>query len=353
MGVIEQALVESVLRPLAGADPCGPDFSEEPLPPAPGQPASSVRRFWVMSDPIKAFVKTEREGGKMEMVRPTDWPTSTFAGAVRVFGVSKDLRAMVRLVQAAQVSGGLEGLTEGLELMLQLMLRYWDGLHPRRGEDGTYADRLSVLDQIGGALEDWDALRLLPGSATATFGALAGEGAPSVTNELAGAPVGELASLLHRIRTCQRALGVIRLMWRLESPPDGPFFDPDKCRASYPDYSPGPLLARAETAVKTVLEGRGGGGAVVVAADGTTVAASGGGGYVAGQALGSRQEVVSAIDAICNFYKEHEVASPVPFMLRRVQRLVTADFEQLLADLFSNEQLNSFRKSHAGQPPKG
>jgi type VI secretion system protein ImpA len=351
MGVIELALVESVLRPLAGGDSCGPDFSEEPLPPAPGQPASSVRRFWSSSDPIKAFVKTEREGGKMEMVRPSDWATTTFAGAVRVFGVSKDLRAMVRLVQAAQVSGGLEGLAEGLDLMLQLMLRYWDGLHPRKGEDGTYAERLSVLEQIGGALEDWDALRVLPESSDATFGKLANEGtAPAGVHELAGSRADALANALYRIRTCTRALTAIKLLWRLESPPDSAPFDPDKCRASYPEYSPGPLLSRAEKAVSAALEGRGAsvGGAMVVAADGTTVPAAGGG-YVAGQSLGSRQEVVSAIDAICNFYKEHEVASPVPFMLRRVQRLVTADFEQLLADLFSNEQLNAFRKSHAGQ----
>lgn len=47
----------------------------------------------------------------------------------------------------------------------------------------------------------------------------------------------------------------------------------------------------------------------------------------------SRTDVNAAIEAICRFYAENEPASPVPLMLRRIQRWVNKDFLQLLEEI--------------------
>jgi len=355
MGVIEQAQVESVLRPLDGADPCGPDLTETPLPPAPGQPDLTVRRFWTTSDPVKAFVDTEVQVDnkfKIQKIRPPIWADTTFRGAVRVFTATKDLRAMMRLVQSAMVTGGLEGLAEGLELLLQFVLRYWDGFHPRPGADGGQDERLAMLDQISGASEDWNGLALLPGNPRATFGGLGLSGTkPStvVLEELDSASLADLQETLFWIRSCRRSLLTLKTFWRVQVP-KGRSFDPDTCRPSAPAFSPGPMLKRAEEVVSEALAGRGAtGGAVVPIRPGTTTSPTPQS-DMNGLTLTKREDVVRAIDAICDFYKEHDVASPVPIMMRRCQRLVTANFEQILGDLLT-DQLAAFRKSYVG-PPK-
>ena len=39
------------------------------------------------------------------------------------------------------------------------------------------------------------------------------------------------------------------------------------------------------------------------------------------------------IDELCDYYARREPSSPVPLLLRRAQRLVGMDFEDLLRDL--------------------
>jgi type VI secretion system protein ImpA len=50
-------------------------------------------------------------------------------------------------------------------------------------------------------------------------------------------------------------------------------------------------------------------------------------------AIGSRDDVIAALDAIGKYYKEYEPSSPVPILLARARRLVKADFLEILKDL--------------------
>jgi type VI secretion system protein ImpA len=52
-----------------------------------------------------------------------------------------------------------------------------------------------------------------------------------------------------------------------------------------------------------------------------------------GGAIRSRQDVVRALDRICQYYARTEPSSPVPFLLRRAQRLVEMDFLQIIDEL--------------------
>jgi type VI secretion system protein ImpA len=46
-----------------------------------------------------------------------------------------------------------------------------------------------------------------------------------------------------------------------------------------------------------------------------------------------RADVVQALDTICEYYRQVEPCSPVPFLLRRAQKLANMDFVQALQEL--------------------
>jgi type VI secretion system protein ImpA len=49
--------------------------------------------------------------------------------------------------------------------------------------------------------------------------------------------------------------------------------------------------------------------------------------------IANREDVVRAIDRICDYYSRHEPSSPVPMLLRRARGLVNKDFSAVLANL--------------------
>lgn len=51
------------------------------------------------------------------------------------------------------------------------------------------------------------------------------------------------------------------------------------------------------------------------------------------KAIESREDVLAALRAICDYYQSREPSSPVPFLLQRAQRLVNMDFLQIMNDL--------------------
>ena len=49
--------------------------------------------------------------------------------------------------------------------------------------------------------------------------------------------------------------------------------------------------------------------------------------------INNRQDVVRALELICEYYAKQEPSSPVPLLVRRAKRLVTMDFMEILQDL--------------------
>jgi type VI secretion system protein ImpA len=50
-------------------------------------------------------------------------------------------------------------------------------------------------------------------------------------------------------------------------------------------------------------------------------------------AIQSRQDVVRLLDRICEYYTRTEPSSPLPFLLRRAQRLAEMDFLEIVDEL--------------------
>jgi type VI secretion system protein ImpA len=59
--------------------------------------------------------------------------------------------------------------------------------------------------------------------------------------------------------------------------------------------------------------------------------------------IGSREDVLKALDAICAYYARHEPTSPVPLALKRARSWVTLDFFSLLTDI-APDSLNDARR---------
>lgn len=49
--------------------------------------------------------------------------------------------------------------------------------------------------------------------------------------------------------------------------------------------------------------------------------------------IASREDVVRCLDSICEYYKKHEPASPLPLLLQRAKRLVDKNFLDIVRDL--------------------
>jgi type VI secretion system protein ImpA len=49
--------------------------------------------------------------------------------------------------------------------------------------------------------------------------------------------------------------------------------------------------------------------------------------------IASREDVVAALERVCDYYKRYEPSSPIPLILRRAQRLARMDFMEILRDM--------------------
>jgi type VI secretion system protein ImpA len=97
-------------------------------------------------------------------------------------------------------------------------------------------------------------------------------------------------------------------------------------------------------------------GAVSASGNGEAPAAAGAVAAGVAQAISgeiqSRQDVVKMIDKICDYYKREEPSSPVPYILKRAQRLAEMDFMQIIDDL-SPDSVKEILRITGDKPAEG
>jgi type VI secretion system protein ImpA len=81
-----------------------------------------------------------------------------------------------------------------------------------------------------------------------------------------------------------------------------------------------------------VADGGGAAGAVAGGGGNGAGLARGGGGALTGE-IGSREDVLRALDKICGYYARYEPSSPIPMFMERCKRLVTMSFIDIVKDL--------------------
>jgi type VI secretion system protein ImpA len=91
--------------------------------------------------------------------------------------------------------------------------------------------------------------------------------------------------------------------------------------------------------------GAGAGGAEAGGARAPEGTAGGGpAGIMVSGSIRSREDVVQALESVCEYYRQVEPCSPVPFLLKRAQKLAMMDFVQAVQEL-NVATLDSLRPS--------
>lgn len=316
---------ESLLAPITPQEPSGPLLEYDPA-------------FLALAEAARGKPE-QRMGEAIIAAEPPDW-SKVERAAVALLGRTKDLRVATLLVKARLHAGGLPGLFEGLALTRGLLERHWDTLHPQLDaeEDGDPAMRNNALADLA----DDEAIFTVRNAEVASARGLGrvrvrdlepqGNGAAAAATESDEKPppvdavlaASDGAGLSRTAEGAATAAADIRAIEDLVKEKAGPTRGP----------SLGKLTAVLQR-VANVLHERVAAAAGAQAGSAQTVAPGGGlvPGAVARGAIGSRKDVLAALDAVCAYYERYEPSSPIPLLMRRSKRLVSMDFIDIVRDL--------------------
>lgn len=314
-------LVAGLLRPLTGS-PCGIDLEYD---------ADFLA--------LERLVQGKQAQQMGSAVVPGEEPAWNVVAekAVAMFARTKDLRVAVTVARAL-LPQGFAGLCDGLALLRGLVEQHWDQVFPRldpaEGHDPTF--RLNVLSGLCDAATFVDRVRGLVLVASRSFGRFSLRDLAIASGELAPLPgatppqasaiegafsecaVADLQTTESQVRA---ALDHLLALEKALAVRIG--------QSKGPDFSPlVRLLQQAHKVVSGHLARR---GAVAPAPSTDTPQPSPP--SPSSDAISSREDVVRLLDRICAYYDRHEPASPLPLLLRRCKRLVSASFFEIVRDL--------------------
>lgn len=261
---------------------------------------------------------------------------------------TRDLRVLLFLVRALARTDGFQGLRDGLALLRGTVEQFWDCVYPLvdpEDQDPTFrVNTLASLDDLETMLRP---LREAPLVSSPAFGKFSlrdlavargeippPEGAepPTPATIDAAFSSSDLDGLQATAAAIAEGLEHVRAIDAAVTEKLGP--------GSAPSLEKLPqLLTEARRAVGEQLVRRGVSGAL--GADPATHVADAGQGAAPGMGVGtplsgevsSRQDVLRALDQVCEYYRRQEPSSPVPVLLERAKRLVGKDFLSIVKNL--------------------
>lgn len=313
----------ALCEPLSADAPCGVDLEDTQL--------------------LASFDAFRLFGNTLPLRAELDW-RDIREQALAALAQSRDLRLLAHLAAASLRIEGLSAFCALLPVADRWLTEQWDAVYPRVDEDAVlrknalscFADRMAVVD----------ALRRAPIAAHRQLGLFSlrdlelatGQLAPTdsdtdvldlarIEATLTGSPVAELAALAADLAAASAALkniaGTMQARAGFQSAPD---FEP----LSRP-------LARIHALLTEHLGTREvESAAAPEQAPPESGVPNGGRAAVAGVGvgeIGSRQDAIRALDAVCAFFRKNEPSSPVPLLLERAKRLVSKSFLEVLEDI--------------------
>jgi type VI secretion system protein ImpA len=308
--------LEKLLDPVSERAPCGPDL-------------------W--GDVLGGRVRLQQPIQKPKLGETINW-TFMCNEAVTLMSSSRDLRVAVLLCQTLLRTNGLAGFRDGLVLIHGLIETYWDRLYPLPddGEDlrcGTLSD-LSTIDFIkllreaplcqsaaGAAYSLADLERADSGKAPADATAK-----PLATREQIAAVFKASKEKLREtnllVTTILEEVNAIEALAATKTEGENqPDFEKlketlekmsNESKVEEPVGQPG-----QDAAAQTVNTGGALAGAVA-RPDGV---------------IRSRADADAALAAVSQYFRQHEPASPVPFLIDRARRLLSLNFIESLREL--------------------
>lgn len=325
--------VEALLAPVSNQPPCGPDLEYDPE--------------WQELERLAQGKPEQQFGGTIIPAEEPDW-RDVAERARALLGRSKDVRSACLLARASMHLDQFSGLKAGLELVHQLLERYWAEVHPMLdasdNDDPTMRlNALSVLADTQGFLRAARNVRVVQSRehgeltlrqieiAAGKLQARDGEVTPSqsqIDQQLA-AVLNTDADLTVRVSA---ALASAKALAKLLDDRVGS----DRSTDLKPLLASLTTLNQCVARVAAAQNGAAsdddaqgpedtGPGALASGGGAATSAASG--------AIRNRGDVVVLLDRICEFLARTEPTNPVPLVLQRAKRLMNMNFMELMGDL--------------------
>lgn len=320
--------IEALLAAIAEDLPCGPDLAYE-------------AQFVALETAARG--KQEQQLG--EHITPAEQPDW---GAVRqqaesLLRRSKDVRIAVLLARALVRVDNLPGLRDGLRLLQGLIERYWPQLHPVDPDDpDDFIIRLNALAPLADAnallLDVRAALVVVSGphgrvsvrDILVAAGRLPPAKGETVLSQaqIESAIAAAAAQDRERIDAARDSADLVLKIYSLLSDKVGT----DLATDLRPLSSMLKLIVQAcdnathQTQTSEVI--------LQAVADSRADAAgqAGSAPALAGE-IGSRDDAMRALDAVCKFYERAEPGNPAPLLIRRAQRLINKSFVEIMQDL--------------------
>ena len=275
--------------------------------------------------------------------------------AVQLLSRTKDLRVLSYLTRAQLDTEGLVGLNDSLNLIGQTLERYWDTVYPQLDpeDDNDPTLRVNTIMSLCDADTVLRALREAPLVSSRSFGRFSYRDIAVANGEIApadssGGELPEMSAINAAFKECEleglqaTAAASREAEERAETIEN---FVTDKVGSEN-----APNLADLRNILKATqrvlgekLSERGAGDPAAAqdgqesdgngAMDDGTEPSGGAAGVALAGRIASRDDVVRALDKICEYYERNEPSSPVPVLLRRARRLVSKDFMEILRDL--------------------
>lgn len=323
--------VESLLEPVSEENPCGPNLEYDDV---------------FVSFENAARGKSEQQYGETIIAaEEPDWREVRLLG-LDLVSRTKDLRVACLLARSLLETEGLQAFAESLALVRGYLQRYWPFVHPQLDpeDDNDPTLRVNTVSSLSGPAATVKSLRAYPIVSARAVGqfslrhvAIANGDIPPLLDEeppkystieaaFMECELEQLKSNGAAVRECvdhaeaiedivtnevgsSRAVGLDGLRQTLR-----------EMQTIFQEY----LSRRDVRSDDGSLDGQ------------EDAAASSSGQSSPAQRDGeirSREDVVKALDKICQYYERWEPSSPIPLLLRRAKRLASKSFLEIVKDL--------------------
>jgi type VI secretion system protein ImpA len=314
--------LETLLAPVSPEAPCGPNLDEESA-------------FYTLVEASRCLPK-DRIVGPNEPSDEPNWReiSNTSQG---LFGRTKDVRIASTLAKAQLRLSGVVGYCSCIQLIRELLDRYWDGVHPVLDpSDGDATMRLNAIRELCDRQSVLSALRAVPIVSVPALGSFSFKDITSdptnnkIEAALTNCDLSHLQQLTAALQTGLSDLGVIeaRVTDKLGSQHTLRFDELVN------------LLEQMSRLLVPRLQARAGMDAGAEQAndmnhDGLTLEDNGPSAVKATgpNQIRTRADVQRTLDLLCAYYDRNEPSSPVPILLKRARRLSAMSFMEIVRDL--------------------
>ncbi len=329
--------IQSLTQPISADAPSGEDLEYD-------------QDFVALED----AVRTEPEqqfGDTLIAATEPEWD-SVRKRAVTLLTRTKDLRVALYLTQALIHGSGLEGLAQGLTLIRALLENYWDTVHPQLDPDDAFdpTARVNIIASLCDPEVLLPAVRIAPMIKVPMLGALSLRDLHIAKGEIPVPPDTEEVLKLDSIEAAMRDAELETLQGAVACV-DGAVADGAAIEQLVTEKVGVTRAVRLDELMDSLREIQGflreqfltrGGdkpprgeeaGGVAEESVGEPGVVSVGNAEAAPAGIRNAHDVTLALDKIIDYYMANEPSSPVPLLLQRAKRLVSADFMEILRDI--------------------